>query len=83
LKKTGIVDVELADSMPDGWQLWLQWQAVVAPDNLVEIRAVESDAGNYLGHIRFTARRRQDARLDEIIQSLPATYIPQPFNRLG
>ena len=52
-KKTGIVDVEIADSMPEGWQqLWLQRQAVVAPTNLVEIRAVESDAGNYLGYVR-------------------------------
>ena len=80
-KKTGIVDVELADSMPDGWQFWLQWQAVVAPNNLVEIRAIESDAGNNLGYVRVTGRRRQHAKLDENIQSLPTTYIPQPFMR--
>jgi SAM-dependent methyltransferase len=80
-KKTGIVDVALADSMPEGWQLWLQWQAVIAPHNLVEIRAVESDAGNYLGYIRVAGRRRQDAKLDEIIQSLPTTYIQQPLIR--
>jgi len=79
--KTGIVDVELADSMPDGWRIWLEWQAVVAPNNLVEIHTVESDAGNYLGYVRLVGRRRQDARLDEIIQSVPTNYIPQPFLR--
>jgi len=44
-EKMGIVNVEPADSMPDGWQFWLQWQNVVAPENLAEIRALESDAG--------------------------------------
>jgi Cyclopropane fatty acid synthase and related methyltransferases len=82
-KKTGIVDVELADSMPDGWQIWLEWQAVVAPTNLVEIRAVESDAGNYLGYVRVAGRRRQDAKLDGIVDSMPANYIAQPHLRSG
>jgi len=44
-EKMGIVNVELADSMPEGWKFWLQWQNVIAPENLVEIRAIESDAG--------------------------------------
>lgn len=29
--KAGIVNVDVADSMPDGWRFWLQWQRVVAP----------------------------------------------------
>ena len=80
-KKTKIVDVELADSMADGWRLWLQWQAAVAPNNLVEIRAVESDAGNHLGYVRVAARRRPDAKLDENVQSFSTTYIRQPLMR--
>jgi hypothetical protein len=80
-QKTAIVDVELADSMPEGWRFWLQWQDVVAPDNLVELRAVEDDAGKYLGYVRTVARRRQDAKLDEIIQSGPSKYIAQSVFR--
>jgi hypothetical protein len=79
--KTGIVDVQLADAMPEGWQFWLQWQAAVAPTNLVEIRAVESDAGNYLGYVRVAGRRRENVKLDENIQSISMTYTPQPVMR--
>jgi hypothetical protein len=80
-KKTGILDVELADSMPEGWRVWLDWQAVVAPKNLVEIRALEADAGNYMGYVRVAGRRRHDAPVDELIQAVPTTYIPQPLLR--
>jgi hypothetical protein len=73
----------LADSMPDGWQVWLEWQAAVAPTNLVEIRAVESDAGNYLGYVRVAGRRRQDAKLDGMVDSIHANYIAQPHLRSG
>ena len=82
-QKTGIVDVELADSMPDGWRAWLEWQTVVAPKNLVEIRAIEADAGNHMGYVRAIGRKRQDARVDEIIRSIPTTYVPQPLLRPG
>jgi len=80
-KKTGIVDVELADSMPDGWRVWLDWQAVVAPQNLVEIHAIEADAGNYMGYVRVAAHKRQDAPVEETIHTIPTTYVPQPLLR--
>ena len=35
--------------MPDGWQLWLDWHKVVAPDNQSEIEALEADRGKFLG----------------------------------
>src|SRR5687767_3668226 len=44
-ERTGILDVEFADTLADGWQMWRDWQAVIAPDNAVEIRAVEEDRG--------------------------------------
>jgi SAM-dependent methyltransferase len=80
-EKSGILDVELADSMPQGWQFWLQWQKVVAPENLIEIRAVESDGGSYLGYVRAVGHRRLDAKLDDVIQSIPAEYNAQPLLR--
>jgi len=79
--RTGIVDIESADSMPDGWRLWLQWQKAVAPENLVEIHAVESDGGAYLGYVRAVGRRRRNVKLDDPITSVPAEYIHQPLLR--
>ncbi len=38
LERTGIVTIELGDTMPEGWQAWVDWQRVVAPDNATEIR---------------------------------------------
>ena len=73
------MNVEVADSMPDGWRFWLQGQNLVAPENLTEIRAVEADAGDYLGYVRAVARRREDAKLEEIIQSVPTKYTVQPL----
>jgi hypothetical protein len=46
----GLVNVELADAMPDGWKFWVEWQKVVAPENLTEIRAIEGDSGKLMGH---------------------------------
>jgi len=51
-ERTGILDIEQADNMPDGWQRWLDWQRMVAPDNAVEIEALEVDRGNYFGFVR-------------------------------
>ena len=44
-ERTGIMDIDLADTMPDGWQRWLDWHRVIAPDNEAEIKALEADRG--------------------------------------
>jgi cyclopropane fatty-acyl-phospholipid synthase-like methyltransferase len=80
-ERTGIVDVEVADSMLDGWQLWLDWHKVIAPDNRVEIEAVQADGGSYLGYIRVVGRRRGNVKLEEPIVSLPTQYTKQPLFR--
>lgn len=80
-EKAGIADVELADTMPDGWKFWLEWQNAVSPDNFPEIQALEKDAGNHMSYIRAIARRRNDAKLDEVIQSIPTTYSAQKLLR--
>ena len=82
-ERTGIVAVESADTMPDGWRAWLDWQQAVAPDNSVEIRALEADRGQYLGYVRVVARRRPGMRLDDPVVSLPAQYVRQPLLRGG
>lgn len=80
-ERTGIVAVELADAMPDGWRLWLDWQRAVAPGNAVEIAAIEADAGRLLGYVRAVGRRRPEARLDEPITSIPPRYARRPLLR--
>ena len=80
-ERTGILDIDLADTLPDGWQLWRDWQTVVAPDNAAEIQALEADRGSYLGYVRLVGRRRADARLDEPIVSIPGAYARKPLLR--
>ena len=67
--------------MPDGWQLWLDWHKVVAPDNRAEIKALEADQGNYLGYIRLMGRRQGGVKLAEPIVSLPEQYTKKPLLR--
>lgn len=80
-ERTGLVHVDVADTLADGWQQWRDWQTVVAPDNAVEIKAVEEDRGRYLGYVRVVGRRRAEARLDEPIVSVPAQYVKKPLLR--
>lgn len=80
-ERTGIMDIELADTMPDGWQTWLDWHHVIAPDNAAEIKALEADRGNFLGYFRLVGRRRADAVLSDLIESVPTQYVKQPLLR--
>jgi SAM-dependent methyltransferase len=80
-ERTGIMDIDLADTMPGGWQLWLDWHKVVAPDNETEIKALEADRGNYLGYVRLVGRRRAEANLEAPIVSIPMQYTKKPLLR--
>jgi SAM-dependent methyltransferase len=85
-ERTGIMEVELADTMPDGWRFWLDWQWVVAPDNATEIQAVEADGGRYLGYVRLVGRRRGGVKLEEYcwpdtMRSFPPQYTKKPLLR--
>jgi cyclopropane fatty-acyl-phospholipid synthase-like methyltransferase len=78
-EQSGIVDIEVADAMPDGWQRWLDWHRAVAPNNREEIQTLETDRGRYLGYVRMIGRRRRDAVLQEPIVSVPAEYKKAPL----
>jgi SAM-dependent methyltransferase len=84
-ERTGIMDIEVADTMPDGWRLWLDWHQAGWPDNATEIQAVQADAGRYLGYVRLVGRRRQDVKLGEYIWPdsirLPPQYTKKPLLR--
>ena len=69
--------------MSEGWRFWLQWQRVVAPENLVEIQAVETDQGEWLGYLRVIGRLRANAKLEEPITSISTPYVRQPLLREG
>ncbi|WP_460495517.1 SAM-dependent methyltransferase [Glycomyces tarimensis] len=64
--RTGLVDVEHADLMPDGWRHWADWEALprgeqwVGPCEAMR-RALLEDAGRTLGFTRLIARRREAA----------------------
>jgi SAM-dependent methyltransferase len=78
-ERTQIIDIELADNMPDGWQVWLDWHNTLCPDNVVEIKALEADRGSYLGYVRLVGRRRPEAKLEDLISSLPEHYTKKPL----
>jgi cyclopropane fatty-acyl-phospholipid synthase-like methyltransferase len=87
-ERTGIMEITLADTLPDGWRYWTDWQKVICPENRVEIEAVEDDRGRYIGYVRAIACRR-DVKLEEPIASLsegtttslPSQYTKQPLLR--
>lgn len=80
-ERTGLVDVEQADTLPEGWQYWLRWHRAVCPENTIEMTALEADQGRHLGYVRQVARRRADAVPAAPITSLPSHYEPAPLLR--
>jgi SAM-dependent methyltransferase len=79
--RTGIVDVEVADTLPDGWRFWRDWLTVIAPENTTEIRMLEADAGRHLGYVRAVGRRRCDALLNDPVVLIPPQYERKPLRR--
>ena len=79
-QRSGLVDVIVADTMPEGTERWLDWQRTVAPDNLPEIDAVAADAGEYLAYVRVVGTRTS-AAADEPVTTVSTTYTRQPLLR--
>lgn len=78
-ERTAIVDVQLADSMVDGWRYWCEWHKQCCPDNTDEIAAVKKDAGEFLGYVRMVGRRQANVTLEEYawpdgLRSFPYQY---------
>ncbi len=57
-----IVDVELADSLPGGWQHWLAWEEALRDSGRYhsqdEVEMLSLDAGRNVGFTRVVARKR-------------------------
>lgn len=66
-QRTGLVDVQVADDVPDGWALWLRWErttAAVARAHgqkpfLNQVALLEADRDRLLGFTRLVARRER------------------------
>ena len=80
-ERSRIMEVELADVMPEGWLVWLDWQRLICPDNAAEIKTLETDRGRYLGYVRVVGHRRRETKLDEPIVSIPSRYTHAPLLR--
>jgi cyclopropane fatty-acyl-phospholipid synthase-like methyltransferase len=81
-EKTGLVEIDLADTMPDGWQRWLDWHREVCPDNAAEISALQADHGRYFGYVRLLAHRRNGVKVPDHVVSVPTEYTRQPLLRV-
>lgn len=77
----GAVDVAVADTLPDGWRYWRDWLQLVAPENEGEIRALEADAGRYLGYVRVVGHRRKHAPVFDPHLTVPPSYAAKPLLR--
>ena len=62
-EQTELVNIEAADTLPDGWRHWLQFEraklAAHCNRHTDEVPALEADQGRYLGFVRLVARRQQ------------------------
>lgn len=62
---SGLVSIELADMVPDGWKHWATSDEISAEwkgERSEEAEYVRLDAGRNLGFTRVVARRRRDPR---------------------
>lgn len=62
-EKTERVDIEVADTLPDGWQYWQLFEEISRASGIGVISSEEDhvigvDKGRYLGFIRVVARKR-------------------------
>ena len=67
-EKTGLVDIELAELIPDGWRHWLRFDEASLELGFVQkeferfvpawVEALQTDAGRNVGFTRVVARRK-------------------------
>ncbi|MHC5113426.1 MAG: SAM-dependent methyltransferase, partial [Planctomycetota bacterium] len=60
-ERTGLVEIECADTLADGWKHWLQWERALERYGKSpfpsDAETIEADGGRYLGFVRMVARR--------------------------
>ena len=65
--RTPGLDVELAELLPDGWDLWVRWHEFLnacgsrnRPGEVAELDQLLQDGGRHLGFVRIVGRRSAD-----------------------
>jgi hypothetical protein len=59
------VEVERAESLPRGWELWVHWHQVLKaagraqPHNQGELDLLLADGGQYMGFVRLVGKKRR------------------------
>jgi cyclopropane fatty-acyl-phospholipid synthase-like methyltransferase len=85
-ERTRLLEITKADTMPQGWQVWLNWQRSAFPDNGAEIRTLEADRGEYLAYVRVVGRRQEEMKLEDYcwpdtLRAAPQQYTKKPLLR--
>jgi hypothetical protein len=78
-ERAGILQINQADVLQDGWKWWLAWQKIVAPDNKIEIDALSHDAGRTLGYVRVVANKKHGIPTEEPLLVIPTEYSHHPL----
>lgn len=67
-EKTGLVDIKIADTLPDGGAKYLRWKRCLKSAGKCrwpeDIEILEKDDGRYLGLIRMIAEKRETPRYE-------------------
>ena len=60
-QKSGVVDVETADALPNGYEIWLKWDKTLKEEGVLQrsgdVEMLEADGGNFT-FTRIVARRK-------------------------
>lgn len=61
-RRAGVVDIEVADNLPEGWNLWMRWETTAKASGLWQrngdIELLTADSGEYFGFTRVVAHRK-------------------------
>jgi len=61
-KRSGVVELEVADNMPNGFNVWLRWETTAKASGLWErggdIELLTADGGEHFTFTRLVARRK-------------------------
>jgi cyclopropane fatty-acyl-phospholipid synthase-like methyltransferase len=61
-ERTGLVDLELAETVKDGWKLWRDWERIRNGGGFTgfpsDVEVLEKDAGRYIGFVKLVLKKR-------------------------
>ncbi len=85
-RRTGILDVEIADTMPDGIDIWRLWANAQGDCSQWYLDTLAADGGRYLGYVRLIGRRKEGVELEnycwpDTLPAWPVKYEKKPLFR--